>query len=251
MTEVRLRGCLGQAKTKRRKIEKGKHTKNDEHLSVLSSSRLLRTEGEKKMGRDPKTHTEDPHTVKRRRRSTRNNENKTSRRTSEERQTSIIIMHHASSSSSSSPSNQQITQHFPLSSHPSPVWPALCFLLCCWYPFPPTPSLINMLALVAASNTSSTPSIFNAEHSLYARAPISCATRSAWARETNWEAFGAPGGGLKSDLQPTRITGMVGPQMDLTSSIHCLDVTLRTRLEGKRRDYVPLRSRFPENLACR
>lgn len=78
-----------------------------------------------------------------------------------------------------------------------------------------------MLARVAASNTSSTPSIFNAEHSLYARAPIVCATRSACARVTYCEAFGAFGGGRRSDLHPTKITGIVGPHMDRTSSNHC------------------------------
>jgi hypothetical protein len=58
------------------------------------------------------------------------------------------------------------------------------------------------------------------EHSLYARAPIACATPSACARETYRSIFGSLLGGRKSALQPTRIIGMIGPHMDRTSSIH-------------------------------
>ena len=79
-----------------------------------------------------------------------------------------------------------------------------------------------MLARVAASKTSSTPSILSAEHSLYARAPIDCATRSACARETYRSILGSVLGGRKSALQPTRSMGMTEPQMDRTSSIHYL-----------------------------
>ena len=84
------------------------------------------------------------------------------------------------------PAHQHTTQHF----HPPPVSPLSRLALPrSRYRYPPadpdgTPSRINMLARVAASNTSSTPSILSAEHSLYARAPISVATRSACARET-------------------------------------------------------------------
>jgi len=83
-----------------------------------------------------------------------------------------------------------------------------------------TPSRISILARVAASNTSSTPSALSAEHSLYARAPSAFATSSAPAAETYSLKCGEPGGGRKSDLHPTRMTGIVGPQMERTSSIH-------------------------------
>ena len=103
-------------------------------------------------------------------------------------------------------------------------------------------------------------SILSAEHSLYARAPIAFATRCASAVVTNdpggtfAPTFHActrgtesqrgprtsngnkddkpatlqrrgrhvPSGGRRSDLQPTRMTGMVGPQIERTSSIHCV-----------------------------
>ena len=117
--------------------------------------------------------------------------------------------------------HQHTTQHF----HPPPCASSSRAALS-RDRYPPdvpdgAPSRINMLALVAASNTSSTPSILSAEHSLYARAPISTATRSACARETYCPMFGAFGGGRRSALQPTSRIGIVGPHIFLTSSIHC------------------------------
>lgn len=116
--------------------------------------------------------------------------------------------------------HQDTTQHF----HPPPV--SSFRVLLSRYRYPPadpdgTPSRINMLARVAASNTSSTPSILSAEHSLYARAPISLATRSACARETYFSLSGAFAGGRRSALHPTSRIGIVGPHMFRTSSIHC------------------------------
>lgn len=49
---------------------------------------------------------------------------------------------------------------------------------------------------------------------------MACATRSAWARETKFCEFGLPSGGRRSDLHPTRMTGIAWPQMERTSSIH-------------------------------
>lgn len=104
---------------------------------------------------------------------------------------------------------QQMTQHcFPLTSSSG----NFCHLV---------PSRISMLARVAASKTSSTPSLLRALHSLYARAPISAAIRCARSLLTNSLKFGEPDGGRRSALQPTRITGTVRPQIDRTSSIHC------------------------------
>ena len=95
-----------------------------------------------------------------------------------------------------------------------------------------------MLARVAASNTSSTPSILSAEHSLYARAPISLATRSACARETYFSLSGAFAGGRRSALHPTSRIGIVGPHMFRTSSIHCargVGVSVRGGWENRAR----------------
>lgn len=125
--------------------------------------------------------------------------------------------------------HQQITQHF------QPLWASSCttplplFLLLCLpsllEPCAGTPSLMIMLARVAASKTSSTPSIFNAEHSLYARAPIDWAIFSPISRVTQGHrlsgVFGCGVSGRRSDLHPTRITGIVGPHIERTSSIHC------------------------------
>lgn len=49
---------------------------------------------------------------------------------------------------------------------------------------------------------------------------MALATRSACARETNLLASGEEGGGRKSTLQPTSRMGIVGPQIERTSSIH-------------------------------
>src|SRR5258708_20366251 len=76
---------------------------------------------------------------------------------------------------------------------------------------PEAPSRINMLARVAASNTSSTPSILSAEHSLYARAPIDWATRSACAREIYRSILASFLGGRKSAFHPTRIMRLIIP----------------------------------------
>ena len=114
---------------------------------------------------------------------------------------------------------QHMTQHPPLvCSHSSPVRPE-DFLR--WCAAVDAPSRMSIDARVAASKTSSTPSILSAEHSLYARAPICCATRSASARETKFCEFGLPSGGRRSDLHPTKMTGIVEPQIERTSSIHC------------------------------
>jgi hypothetical protein len=50
---------------------------------------------------------------------------------------------------------------------------------------------------------------------LYARAPMACAARSPCSRVTECGADVR-----RSCLQPTRMTGIVGPQIDRTSSIH-------------------------------
>ena len=82
---------------------------------------------------------------------------------------------------------------------------------------------MSMLALVAASKTSSTPSTRKAEHSLYALAPMAAAMRSPSSLVTH--LLGTSGlcsrfSGRRSTLQPTRITGIIGPQIALTSVIH-------------------------------
>lgn len=88
-------------------------------------------------------------------------------------------------------------------------------------PLDGTPSRMSILARVAVSNTSSTPSILSAEHSLYARAPIVCAILSPCSLLTQLPEDALPGAGRKSALHPTRITGIVGPHIERTSSIHC------------------------------
>lgn len=125
--------------------------------------------------------------------------------------------------------HQQITQHFQPLLASSCTTPLPLFLLLCLpsllAPCAGTPSLMIMLARVAASKTSSTPSIFNAEHSLYARAPIARATLSPISRVTQGHGlsgvFGCGTSDRRSDLHPTRITGIVGPHIERTSSIHC------------------------------
>ena len=125
--------------------------------------------------------------------------------------------------------HQQITQHFQPLSASSCTTPLPLFLLLClpslMEPCAGTPSLMIILARVAASKTSSTPSIFNAEHSLYARAPIARATFSPISRVTQGHGFSGVFrcgvSGRRSDLHPTRITGIVGPHIERTSSIHC------------------------------
>lgn len=132
---------------------------------------------------------------------------------------------------SSTHSSQQTTQHpqeCPVSLS-TDVFPLLRRLWCLTSlgldPWLGTPSRINILARVAVSKTSSTPSIRKAEHSLYARAPITCATRSPCSRVTHGQGLSAVLGwllaGRRSALQPTRMTGMVGPHIERTSSIHC------------------------------
>ena len=83
---------------------------------------------------------------------------------------------------------------------------------------------MSMLARVAASKASSTPSPFKAEHSLYARAPIASATLCPFSRVTHGQGLSGVSGwkidGRKSALHPIRMTGMVGPQILRTSSIH-------------------------------
>lgn len=119
--------------------------------------------------------------------------------------------------------SQHMTQQPPLvCSHSSPVRPLLFRR---WCAAVGTPSRMSIDARVAASKTSSTPSILSAEHSLYARAPMACATCSACARETKFCEFGLPSGGRRSDLQPTRRTGISAPQIERTSSIHWGDVS--------------------------
>ncbi len=121
-----------------------------------------------------------------------------------------------------------MTQHFQPLFVSSCTIPLPLFLLLCLVsllgPCAGTPSLMSMLARVAASKTSSTPSIFNAEHSLYARAPIPRATFSPISRVTQGQGFSGVFGcgvsGRRSDLHPTRITGIVGPHIERTSSIH-------------------------------
>lgn len=127
---------------------------------------------------------------------------------------------------------QQITQQPPLSSSSfsTGILPPLLFLRACRGSaasegaVPGTPSLMSILARVAVSKTSSTPSISKAEHSLYARAPMSWATRSPCSRVTHGQGLSGVLGcgvfGRRSALQPTRMTGITDPQMDRTSSIH-------------------------------
>lgn len=137
---------------------------------------------------------------------------------------------------------QQTTQQAQLRPSSFSVMVALPLLLLRWCLlstaseglWPGTPFRISMLARVAVSKTSSTPSIFRAEHSLYARAPMALATLSPFARVTHGQGLSGVSGwsidGRRSALQPTRITGIVGPQILRTSSFHWGGRTVVSRL---------------------
>lgn len=90
---------------------------------------------------------------------------------------------------------------------------------------PPSPfSNVSRAALVAASNTSSTPSPVSEEHSRYFRAPISCAISVASRLETKCCDFFlissiAIGSSLRSFFRPTNMIGTPGHR-SLASSTH-------------------------------
>ena len=90
---------------------------------------------------------------------------------------------------------------------------------------PPSPfSNVSRAALVAASNTSSTPSPVRDEHSRYFRAPISCPISVASRVVTKcWDFLRissmATGSSRRSFLRPTRIMGTPGHR-SFASSIH-------------------------------
>lgn len=92
----------------------------------------------------------------------------------------------------------------------------------------PPPSLFSNMsneALVAASNTSSTPSPLRLEHSRYLRAPISLAACSPSAGETKrCDRFRissmANGSSRKSFFRPTRMIGTSGHR-SCASTTHC------------------------------
>ncbi len=85
-------------------------------------------------------------------------------------------------------------------------------------------SNVNKAALVAASNTSSTPSPVKDEHSRYFRAPISRAAVLPSLSVVKWSDFflissWASGSSRRSFLSPTRMIGTPG-QRSLASSTH-------------------------------
>jgi len=91
---------------------------------------------------------------------------------------------------------------------------------------PPSPfSNVSRAALVAASNTSSTPSPVRDEHSRYFLAPISCAISVASRVVTKCCDFLrissiATGSSRRSFFRPTRIIGTSGHR-SFASSTHC------------------------------
>jgi hypothetical protein len=95
---------------------------------------------------------------------------------------------------------------------------------------PPSPfSNVSRAALVAASNTSSTPSPVRDEHSRYFRAPISCPISVASRVVTKcWDFLRissmATGSSRRSFLRPTRMIGTFGHR-SLASSTHCYEVS--------------------------
>jgi hypothetical protein len=96
---------------------------------------------------------------------------------------------------------------------------------------PPSPfSNVSRAALVAASNTSSTPSPVSDEHSRYFRAPISCAMSDASRLPTKCCDFFrissiATGSSLRSFFRPTSIIGTPG-HLSFASSTHFQPVSM-------------------------
>lgn len=96
---------------------------------------------------------------------------------------------------------------------------------------PPSPfSNVSRAALVAASNTSSTPSPVSDEHSRYLRAPISCAISVASRVVTKCcDRFRissmATGSSLRSFFSPTNMIGTPGHR-SLASSTHCYCISI-------------------------
>jgi len=96
---------------------------------------------------------------------------------------------------------------------------------------PPSPfSKVSRAARVAASNTSSTPSPVNEEHSRYFRAPISCAISVASRVVTNCcDLFRissmATGSSLRSFFRPTNMIGTPG-HLSLASSTHYYGISI-------------------------
>jgi len=93
------------------------------------------------------------------------------------------------------------------------------------HPGPSFFSNIRREALVAASNTSSTPSPLRLEHSRYFRAPISLAMLSPSWGETKRRDFlrissMATGSSRRSFFRPTRIIGTPGHR-SFASTTHC------------------------------
>jgi len=102
------------------------------------------------------------------------------------------------------------------------------------HPFPRSFSNVNSAALVAASNTSSTPSPVKLLHSRYFLAPTCFAIVSAYPVCTKCMDFlrissRATGSSRRSFLRPTNIMGTPG-QRSCASSIHCA----RRQLGGRR-----------------
>lgn len=97
-------------------------------------------------------------------------------------------------------------------------------------------SNVRRAALVAASNTSSTPSPLKLEHSRYRLAPISRATPSpSWAVTNRWDFLRissmATGSSRRSFFSPTRMMGTPS-QRRVASSIH-----YSSNVSAKRKSY--------------
>lgn len=93
------------------------------------------------------------------------------------------------------------------------------------HPLPSPFSNVRRAALVAASNTSSTPSPVREEHSRYFRAPISCAISAASRLPTKCCDFFrissiATGSSRRSFFKPTSMIGTPG-HLSFASSTHC------------------------------